>query len=507
MDCALSTAPDHSNLLVQRNTGATEKTRKSHILSGISPDGNYSVYNNTLNCSEKAVKERVFFVKNGPTFEAPPRPAPGLFKARLEGMYNRLKKNVKFSNPMSPEAFALSYQAPKQTVYLNAVASLSLKPYRARDAYIQAFTKCEKYKFSATKPPVPRIIQPRSPRYNVCVGRYLKPIEKKIYESINNIFGSTTIAKGLNVVSRAQVIVQHFGSFCDPVAVGLDASRFDQHVSQEALKWEHSIYDLYYHSPELRSLLKQQLTNKCFINQPGGHIRYKTDGCRMSGDMNTSLGNCLLMTSMVWAYSNEKSIPIRLINDGDDCVVFMERKHYTAFITSLPSWFLEMGFTMTVEDPVYILERVSFCSSNPVYTPGGYIMVRDPRKVIVKDNISLVNFQSPKVTRRWLSGVGKGGLAMCGGIPVLQEFYQTILNASQGYADNKYYEDRRLLMLGDGVHRSYSVPTPETRFSFYLAFGIDPRCQTAIEDSFRCSNLTYKSVDELHHIVLPMETL
>lgn len=503
MDCAKSTAPDHPNLLVVPTLGASEKQRRSYLLSGFSPDGKYAVYNNTLHCSEAAVKERVLFVKANGTFVSPPRPAPSHFSSVLSEITRLLKKNVIYGNPMSNKEFALSYQAPKKNVYLQAAESLEIRPLTKKDSYIQAFTKCEKYQFRE-KVPVPRIIQPRSPRYNVCVGRYLKPIEKKIYESVNTIFGSKTIMKGMNMVERARVIESHFNSFDDPVAVGLDASRFDQHVSKDALKWEHGIYDMYYHSKELRSLLRQQLVNKCYINQPGGHIRYVTNGCRMSGDMNTSLGNCLIMSSMVWTYARERNVDIKLVNDGDDCVVFMSKRNLQRFMTGLSEWFTAMGFTMTIEQPVCLLEQVSFCSANPVLTDTGYIMVRDPRKVIVKDNIALLPINTPKLAQRWLAGVGTGGLSMTGGIPILQDFYSALIRAACGAKPCKNFDLDRMLALGLGMDRRHSTPSPETRFSFYLAFGIDPACQIAIEEEYRNSPLSATGVPHPIYVDLPI---
>jgi hypothetical protein len=508
VNCAISLAPTHPNLQVTPYVGAIEKQRKTYLLSNFSPDGKYAVYNNTIHCSERAVKERVFWVKEPltNTFCSPPRPAPNHFAVTLENIYLLLKKNAVFCNPWTTKDFALSYQAPKRDIYLKASDSLNIQQLRSKDAYIQAFTKCEKYKFEG-KVPVPRIIQPRSPRYNVSVGRYLKPIEKRIYESVNNIFGSKTIMKGMNMEERASVIEDHFNSFNDPVAVGLDASRFDQHVSKDALKWEHSIYDLYYRSRELRGLLKQQLVNKCYINQPGGHIRYKTDGCRMSGDMNTSLGNCLLMSSMVWTYAQEKQVTIKLVNDGDDCVVFMSKKDLPAFMHGLSYWFLCMGFNMTIEEPVYILEQVAFCSSNPVRVDDHYIMVRDPRKVIVKDNISLLPLNNYKLAQRWLAGVGIGGMSMVGGVPILQDFYQSFVDAALGAPPGKNFGLERMLTLGIGMDRCYSPPTPETRYSFYLAFGIDPACQIAIEEKYRNSQLTPYVEQHIAYVELPMEVL
>lgn len=47
----------------------------------------------------------------------------------------------------------------------------------------------------------------------------------------------------------------------------------------------------------------------------------------MSGDMNTALGNCMLMCCLIISYLESKNIKYDFINNGDDAVLFLERKH------------------------------------------------------------------------------------------------------------------------------------------------------------------------------------
>lgn len=71
-------------------------------------------------------------------------------------------------------------------------------------------------------------------------------------------------------------------------------------MSVQALKWEHSIYNAMFRSDELAELLGWQLTNKGFARTTDGLIKYEVKGCRMSGDMNTALGNCMIMCALVY---------------------------------------------------------------------------------------------------------------------------------------------------------------------------------------------------------------
>jgi hypothetical protein len=69
------------------------------------------------------------------------------------------------------------------------VEGLATKPFTAKDAYLNSFVKGELVNLSDSKPdPAPRIIQPRSARYNVLVGCFLRPLEHKLYEAITEVF-------------------------------------------------------------------------------------------------------------------------------------------------------------------------------------------------------------------------------------------------------------------------------------------------------------------------------
>jgi hypothetical protein len=284
VNCRPSLAPDHPALEVTPTLGAPEKQRKTYTICGISNTNEFAVYNNNFTALVRAVKERVFYVNVDGVFQAPPRPQASLFVERMTLPFKTLKQMSHFSNPLTQQQFADLFRARKFVIYSNAVKSLQMKPFSTLDSYIQAFAKCEKYNFTLKFDPVPRIIQPRKPRYNVEVGRYIKPIEKKVYRNINKMFGSPTIMKGLNSAQRGKVIQDHWSSFDDPVAVGLDASRFDQHVSVEHLKWEHNIYKSFYPGDKLFSmLLKLQLNNKCFPRRKGEKLSIQLKGVECQG--------------------------------------------------------------------------------------------------------------------------------------------------------------------------------------------------------------------------------
>lgn len=71
--------------------------------------------------------------------------------------------------------------------------------------------------------------------------------------------------------------------------------------------------------------------------------------------MNTSSGNCMIMVSLVYSYMKTLGIDWRLANNGDDCVLFIERQHFSK-LSNLKEWFHTVGFDMAVEEPVDVIE-------------------------------------------------------------------------------------------------------------------------------------------------------
>lgn len=484
----------HPALTVIPRLGALGHVRKFFQIVGLSLPNNYLVHNSSLNNLARGVLTRVLLVKGRPT----PRPPLGIYQSRLQYFRNLVLKRFSSTTPVDRQTFVEYYKGRRKTLYQRAVDSLLSSSIRPRDALIKAFVKAEFINSDEKPDPDPRVISPRDPRYNVEVGRYLRPIEHQIYSAIAGIFGEPTVLKGYNAQEIGHIFASKWAKYRDPVAIGLDASRFDQHVSVEALKWEHSVYNGIYHSKELRKLLKWQLHNSVVGHCRDGKLKYRTEGCRMSGDMNTALGNCLIMCALVHCYLQQRGIRGSLANNGDDCTVIIERKDLVKFQQGLAEWFLEMGFSMKVEKPVFDIEGIEFCQTHPVFVAGSYLMVRNFPKSISKDCLSLKELGSAKVCRAWLDAVGQGGLCLTGGIPVYQDFYSSYIRISQAIEVPKTRQSSKrrhrtpdagltggMAWLSKNMSRHYQAVSPETRHSFYLAFGVTPDQQINIESVYR----------------------
>lgn len=449
---------------------------------GFGPDAVVSAHNNNLTNLLRGLVERVYLVDGPNGLAPPPRPGPGVFAGRLSGFRRGLLRHLPKTPRVDYDTFVGYYTGRQKALYQKAVDSLMHNPVSRKDARVKTFVKAEKTDFTAKPDPAPRVIQPRDPRYNVEVGRYLKPVEKLVYRAIAKVWGGPTVLK-LNAAQQAAELRRMWDQMHQPVAVGLDASRFDQHVSQAALGWEHSVYAqaaLGSERGELERLLRWQLETVGVAYLPTGRVTYTVEGARMSGDINTSLGNCLLMSAMVWAWCQEKGVRARLANNGDDCVVVMEKGDLARFMGGLDAWFTEMGFTMKVEAPVDVFEKIEFCQTRPVWTTEGWIMVRTVDRAVYKDLSSLLNLHLGY--QAYLGAVGECGLAACGGIPIYQSLYTAMSAAGKRSAVTRHAATLGgLRFLSAGMRRGFGDIHPATRASFTFAFGILPDEQEALE--------------------------
>lgn len=452
-------------------------------------DIKFAVHNNSVTVMERGILERVFYVKDGQGgFMETPQPLPNVVWHRLRDFKKRLRKILPETAPVSHETFVNYYQGRRRTIFANALESLKYTPLNRKDGYIRVFGKAEKTNVTVKGNPPVRIISPRSPRYNIIVGSYLKPIEPCIYKAIAKIFGSRTVTKGMNAKVVGALIEQKWNKFKDPIAVSLDASRFDQHCSADILRWEHSIYkSMFRNKKELSRLLAWQLDNICTAFLPDGKIKYRVKGTRMSGDMNTATGNCLIMCALLHAYL--KSVGVKkyeMVNNGDDSVVIVESKDFSRLTSNVSRWFTEMGYSMKVEEPVRTIEKIQFCQTAPVWTTDGYIMVRDPRISLSKDSYSIKPLNNQSIYEKWIGAIGQCGASLTGGIPICQEYYNSLVKASRGkILKNDMLLDTGMSRLAHGMTRKYTKINWRTRVSFWEAFDITPDMQIEVEEYFR----------------------
>lgn len=481
--------------------GQNAKSRSFVVIRDIGPTHNLGVYNNNINTVGRAFEERYFLCKTAGGFVPALRVAPRTYGNNpwLTQFRNTVTRACSNAPIVPLRRVVEAYVGSKRRVYEAAYASLQKSPIEEKDARLTSFCKFEKQDLEKA----PRVINPRSPRYNLTLGKYLKFLEKKVYRGINKAFGrhtAHTVIKGLNVVDAGEVMRSKWSRFKHPVAVGLDATKFDMHTTIHALRYEHSVYrQIFPYSTELRKLLRWQERNKGVAYCDDGTVEFRMEGTRSSGDLNTSLGNCIIMCGLIYAYACRCGVNIELANNGDDCVVILEQECLERFMTGLVGWFETYGYRMAVEAPVFELEKVEFCQSRVVMRDGDALMVRNLTNSIRKDPICLIPVHTPGVLQMWYRAVGDCGLSITAGMPVLQEYYKMYQRSGKDYSEGfvqHVFKNTSHLTRMRGITSKERIVTAASRCSFYYAFGILPALQIEIERTYATMALD-TAVEEL----------
>ena len=436
-------------------------------------------------------------------------PRPSRFGLRtLQVAARRLYRPLGVIRPWSGEEVVKSFNDKRKARYQQALDSFREREFDVKlDSKIKAFIKSEKFNPADKKNPDPRMIQARGLRYNVMLAMYLRPIEHRIYK-IRSRLGHRIIAKGLNQVERACEIKSIWDEFRKPVAFSLDASRWDKHVDLDVLRVEHEVYKGFCSDPFFDMLLKAQEVNYCSTR---GGVRWKAVGKRMSGDMNTALGNCLLAVAMALAARDMLGVPFEIFDDGDDCLLFCEYEHRGYLRDRLPGVYLHFGQELKLENEAHTLEDVVFCQAKPVYTNSSLRMVRNWRKVLSHGTSGVKHWNNPKLVRPMLKAVGSCELALNPGVPILQEYALALIRNSHGQRLKWIDVDSGLLLRARYELRAenfedavYSVSpeaiTFEARESFERAWGVSPSEQEMIERILRGW-----TIDRVEAIDFPLE--
>ena len=398
-------------------------------------------------------------------------------------------------------AFAMKYSGKKRARYMDAKDAVIRNGLDRRDSGISMFIKAEKIYMSKVNPD-PRAIQFRDAKYCVVIASYLKPIEEHLYRVVVDhklLSGTRIVGKGLNQVERACLVRRKMKRFKRCVVLSLDAARFDQHVDHEQLKEEHRVYTSCNSDPYFAHLLSWQLVNKC-KSRLG--YKYVTWGKRMSGDMNTALGNCILMLGMVLGIMVPLGKMFDILDDGDDCLLFIEEEDLEAVLAHLPGAFLEMGHEIKIENIAHSLEDINWCQSKPVVTKRGVKFVRDPFKVMSGTLVGVRWRNVPERVRlEFLAGLAECELMLNLGVPVLQEYALALARNSNGakarFDDTsgewfRYLRESRLYRKAESGVLTDEI-TQDARLSFARAFGIDTPTQIAWERKLRNWNFKLSS--------------
>lgn len=362
------------------------------------------------------------------------------------------------------------YSGSKKKEYERGADSLLVDPLDIKkDSKVRMFLKDDKYHTWDFK--APRCIQFRGKRYGINLASYLQPLEEFVYSMVDET-ETPVFSKNRNTSDRAKDLRAKWENFIDPVALCLDHSKFDCHVSVELLKQEFAFYERFYPGDKLlKGLLRAQLRNS---GSTRNGTTYKTIGTRMSGDQNTGLGNSVLNYGMLKEYVG--SVPAGFYIDGDDSVIIVERNDLHKLSLNV---FKQFGMETKLE-LANEFEQVEFCQCRPVFDGIAWHMIRNPFRALARLPW-LVKRNHLAVIPRYIRSVGMCELSLNMGIPVMQSVASSMIK----YGGGKYMKtDRHYLANMCQIKPWHAREVPirlVTRESFAKAWGIQVEEQLELE--------------------------
>lgn len=389
------------------------------------------------------------------------------------------------------ERTAMSYSGSLQRRYLEAARSLSEDPLSPEDWKLKCFVKAEKLDVRA-KASKPRLIFPRSPRYNLALAAFLKPFEHWLWGVLKGVAQrgvrrSRVVGKGLNPERRANLIRRKMSEFADPLVMEVDGKAFEAHISADMVKLEHSCYLAAFRgSKDLAYLLGKQRTAG---NAPGG-IKFSRPGGRASGDFNTGMGNSLIMAAVVDCAMGIIGCKYDSLIDGDNALLFVERSDMPRVVADFPPLAQDHGGQeMVLEKPTGVFEEVVFGQSHPIDTGYRLGMVRDWKKVLSGATSSHNHMHHYGEVHRFLLGVAICEYSLARGVPVLGDYFYQLQADCRKVASTplgeSHYRDYQAMGVNVrevlGKTPVWVEPTMVARVSFERAFGVSPREQVLLE--------------------------
>jgi hypothetical protein len=213
--------------------------------------------------------------------------------------------------------------------------------------------------------------------------------------------------------------------------------------------------------------------------------KVSVNATRMSGEMNTSLGNGFtnLMVYLYLAWK-KKAGEVRGYVEGDDGIFVCEKPELAPNTED----FRRLGWNIKIDSNKDIY-RASFCGC--VFDPIELVNVTDPRKVLASFGWSSKRYvqASEKTLLKLLRAKALSYAYQYNGVPILSAFFRSILRTTEGVKlDSKIFENfdpykRDILSRAYNNMPAERFPGPSTRSIVEELYGITITDQIKIEKS------------------------
>jgi len=416
----------------------------------------------------------------------------------FEHLFNLFKKNSISLTPWKRFKVVNSYSGPYRAKYFRAQQVYNKYGLQQKHSHATLFVKDDKYSGEPEK--ACRAIQYRHPVFMLEQGRFTKPIEKWFY-SLQDEYDTTIVGKS-DPFTIAKTLIDKSSVFVRPTYLLLDASKFDSCVDAKWLRLCMRFYLLLF--PKRYHNTIRYLWTKTFINRgrTTKGLRFKTNGTRLSGDMDTGLGNSIIMWAMLKTFLCNLKIKHSILVNGDDSVVVIEYRDL--YKTSDLKLFEEMGFNMKC-DVVYDISDVEFCQAKVIETDYGHTMSRNPERVLARTAWTTIKYGRSKA-RAYVNTLGLCERAASWGVPIASQLATQMINSAN---TTRTIEMRPWLKEYYGqMKKWWKTGEPkislETRLNFWSAWGISVDQQLRLENSIKVMfnmQLTHKHLEEYYQYV------
>jgi len=283
----------------------------------------------------------------------------------------------------------------------------------------------------------PRAIQARRDEYKARLGPWMAAFEERCKNTL------PFLVKTLSDLERGEALADLRTRALNVVEI--DFSRFDRHNHKLLMEsTEHVVYEKVLPTHVVQ-LLAMQLTNTC---QTRTGLTYHVHGTRMSGDMNTSIGNCIIVACLCHA----AGIPLHAMKvEGDDMIACCTNEEVEALDLAIIE---DTGHKPKIH--IYPEGQGSFCSRYDIVDANGTPRrVRHPARDLRRFGFTLHAEDPDEAIMRHLREWD--------GVPMLGPLYRSIA-------------EERDLIDGPAPHITHHART-----HFYLQFGINAETQREFE--------------------------
>lgn len=287
-------------------------------------------------------------------------------------LFKFVRKLIVRQQPWTEEQYIESItNAQKKKQYQQALEQLKVDG-RPR-SYVQPFTKVEKMSL-IKKYKAPRMIQGRHKTHNIAYGKFVKPLEKtvsKYNKNTNKFFGKGDYDTQARKIAAMAKKYKYYTE--------CDHSTFDAHVTEEQLRMSHryvkQCFEHKYHK-EIEKLQAKMVTNKTFARSGD---KYTVTGTRMSGDVDTGFGNCLINYAILKSTLKDMNMEGEAIVNGDDSIIFTNEPIDTKLAEAhFKTYNMETKVNKSVTD----IHQVEFCRTKLVINSEGQpTMMIDPERL------------------------------------------------------------------------------------------------------------------------------